>query len=66
MSAPKDRDDEAREAILARRMRFVTLAVAGVAAAATATACACLSQVAHPIDSAAPRDAGTDAGEDAP
>ncbi|MFO0681667.1 MAG: hypothetical protein U0234_06435 [Sandaracinus sp.] len=66
MSAPKDRDDEAREAILARRMRFVKLAVAGVAAATTATACVCLSPPLDNRDSALPRDAGTDAGEDAP
>ena len=63
---PAYREDDEREAILARRMRFVKLAIAGVAAATTATACVCLSPPVGDQDSALPRDAGTDASEDAP
>jgi hypothetical protein len=55
------REDEAsREAILARRRRFLALALSGVTTASTATACACLT----PAFDGGPRDAGIDA-EDA-
>ncbi len=60
-----DEEDADRAAILARRRRWIALAVAGAAAAVT-TACAhpCLS----PTDGGRPpRDAGPDTGEpDAP
>ena len=66
MSSGHREDDErhAREAILARRLRFVKLAVAGVAAATTATSCACLTPLTYDA-AVVPADAGTDAAEDA-
>jgi hypothetical protein len=61
-------DDENRSAILARRARYIAMAVAGISTATSATACACLSpsvDVGHPVDAQA-EDAGTphDAGSD--
>jgi hypothetical protein len=57
-------DDPDRDAILARRKRWIAMAIAGVAAAATSCAQPCLS----PTDSGpVPRDAGTDTDDpDAP
>lgn len=62
-------EDENRQAILARRARYIAMAVAGVSTATTACASVCLSpsvDVGHPVDVQA-EDAGTpnDAGSDA-
>jgi len=50
-------EDENRRAILARRARYIAMAVAGVSTATSATACVCLSPL---------YDAGGDANSDAP
>jgi hypothetical protein len=65
MSDDARTDDSDRLAILARRKRWVTLAIAGATAAATATACACLSPA---LDGGPPpHDAGPDTSDpDAP
>ncbi|MFO0681665.1 MAG: hypothetical protein U0234_06425 [Sandaracinus sp.] len=57
----EDHEREAREAILTRRLRFVKLAIAGVAAATATEACGspCL-RVAPPVD------AGQDGGDAGP
>lgn len=49
-------DDENRKAILARRARYIALALAGVSTATTACAAACLRV-------APPTDAGLDSGQ---
>jgi hypothetical protein len=55
-------DDRDRAAILARRKRWIGLALAGVATATQATSCACLAPV---TDSGRFYDGGPDAGNDA-
>lgn len=52
-------EDENQRAILARRARYIAMAVAGVSTATSATACVCLSPIENP-------DAGWDANADAP
>ena len=46
-------DDESKQAILARRARYIAMAVAGISTATSATACVCLSPLS---------DAGMDGG----
>jgi len=50
-----DDDDRNRAAILARRSRYIALALLGTTTAVNATACACLEPLPPP-------DAGVDAG----
>jgi len=55
-------EEHDRAAILARRKRWIAMAVAGLAASSSACSCACLS----PRSDSGPRiDAGTDANGDA-
>jgi hypothetical protein len=51
-------DDENKQAILARRARYIAMAVAGISTATSATACVCLSPL--------PGDAGMDASPSSP
>ena len=56
-------EDENRKAILARRARYIAMALAGMSTATTATACVCL---APGVDASVATDAGEpDAGDDA-
>lgn len=50
-------EDENRKAILARRARYIAMALAGVSTATSATACVCLEPL---------HDAGSDTNADAP
>lgn len=58
----RDPTDDDRPAILARRARFLRLALAGITTASTATACACLSP-SYDAGTAS-QDAGTGASDD--
>lgn len=62
MSSPPDDDELHRAAILARRSRFVALALMGTTTAVSATACACLSPDLPP--DAGSQDSGPDGGPD--
>ena len=55
-------DDENRKAILARRARYIAMALAGVSTATTACANVCLS-IRRDVGPHAGPDAGTDASE---
>ena len=60
MSSPPDDDELHRAAILARRSRFVALALMGTTSAVSATACACLTPYLPP--DAGSQDSGPDGG----
>lgn len=53
-------DDANKQAILARRARYIAMAVAGVSTATSATACVCLSPVSR-YDAGGDANAPTDA-----